>query len=973
VGDIIRCCGQLLLALTVAVLLLVGAAAAQTPAPEDLGSEEPANSPQSHAGTVPGQIIVKYEEDVGAGTQADIRSEEGLEKKDELNLIDAEVVKVEDQSAEEAIRDLNDRPGVEYAEPDFEVQAEGYANEPRFGELWALDNTGQPISGHPGVRDVDINAPEASIVTKGDPDLKNNIWTNPGEIAGNNEDDDKNGYVDDVHGWDFYNNNASVYDPDPRTETGDEHGTHVAGTIAASVNDQGVVGAAPGVKVMPLKFLGPGGVGSTSNAIRAIEYARAEGVKISNNSWSGGDYSQALKDAIEGSPGMLFVAAAGNSGTNNDVTPRYPASFDGPNVLSVAAINNRGNLAGFSNYGATSVDITAPGVNILSSLPPAERPDLPAIVLSSVGNVPGKAVTAGFGVEEIGGPTGRASFMKNAFEAIDRGSQNVVLVDDDMSDSGLPNVRQTVKEAIESATGGEDPPAVINVINVPPGADGPGLARMRGNTVVWATGQATFSTKNDKGVATMETLRRFLTEGGKLVLIGRDALLGNENHPFVTDTLGLKVESNVYYLPKVNGASGTDFAEESYRLSGDLADSNLHDVLTPTGSAAVTQGIYIGPSWGYLSGTSMATPHATGAAALTASVRPALLSDPESLRQVVMDGGKPLPATGGKTVTGDMVDAAAAADAIAPGAPTLDLEAGSDTGSLTDDDITKVNRPIFGGDAEANSTVRLYEGDKLLGEDKADGEATIGGKKRWSITVSEALDDGKHTVAASARDAVGNVSPSPDPRLTVAIDTVAPKVTFTGGIGHNQSFYYGDVPPVLTCVANDEGIDGSDVDGECALSGYSDKVGDHTLIGEAKDIAGNDRREQLAYSILPWTPKGFYSPVEMRDSDDNPIVNVVKGGSAVPIKFEVFKGDEELTDTTSVKDLSAEPTECETNSSPDRVEVTATGGTALRYDTEEGQFVFNWRSPRVRADSCYKLTMITKDEVSALSAIFRLR
>jgi subtilisin family serine protease len=461
-------------------------------------------------------------------------------------------------------------------------------------------------------------------------------------------------------------NAIGVYDPDPRTGSGDEHGTHVAGTIAASADGRGVVGVAPDIKVIPLKFLGPAGVGATSNAIRAIEYARAEGVEISNNSWSGGDESQALKEAIDASPGMLFVAAAGNSGTDNDVIPRFPASYDSPNILSVAAIDNRGNLASFSNYGANSVDISAPGVSMFSTLPLAERPDLPGIALSSVGNVPGKAVTAGFGVEEIGGPTGRASFMEKAFEAIDRGSQNVVLVNDDGSDAGLPNVRQTVKEAIESAAGGEDPPPVVNVINVPPGEAGPGLARLRGNTVVWATGEASFSDKNDSGAATMETMRRFLADGGKLVLTGRDALLGNENGSFVTGTLGLRVSSDVYHLPQVTGSSGTKFAEESYRLNSDRAYTDSHDVLTPAGSTAVTQGTYVGPSWGLLSGTSMAAPHATGAAALAASVRPALLGDPEALRQALMNGGKPLPATAGKTVKGDVVDAAAAADAIPP-------------------------------------------------------------------------------------------------------------------------------------------------------------------------------------------------------------------------------------------------------------------------------------------------------------------
>jgi serine protease len=180
------------------------------------------------------QIIVKYQEDVGPGMQADIRSEEGLEKKDELDLINAEVVKVEGQPVEEAISDLNDRPEVEYAEPDFKVYPAGYADEPRFGVLWGLNNTGQ----NGGTPDVDINGLEASGITQGDPnlvvaviddgvdfshpDLADRAWVNPGESGGGKEtngiDDDGNGYIDDINGWDFFNDDNTLHHSD-------KHGT----------------------------------------------------------------------------------------------------------------------------------------------------------------------------------------------------------------------------------------------------------------------------------------------------------------------------------------------------------------------------------------------------------------------------------------------------------------------------------------------------------------------------------------------------------------------------------------------------------------------------------------------------------------------------------------------------------------------------------------------------------------------------
>ena len=205
------------------------------------------------------------------------------------------------------------------------------------------------------------------------PDLAARAWTNPGESGDGKEtnglDDDDNGYVDDVHGWDFCHGDNTVHDFDD-----DFHGTHVAGIVAASLDGAGVVGVAPGVSIMGLKFLGDDqDCGFDSMAIAAIEYAKSFGVRIINASWGGvGLPSDApeLHDAIRDS-GMLFVAAAGNSGGDNDAGPwtTLPASFDLPNIVSVAAVDNHGGLAAFSNYGATTVDIAAPGEGILSSLP----------------------------------------------------------------------------------------------------------------------------------------------------------------------------------------------------------------------------------------------------------------------------------------------------------------------------------------------------------------------------------------------------------------------------------------------------------------------------------------------------------------------------------------------------------------------------------------------------------------------------
>ena len=373
--------GRILLLLALALALSVPSmAVAQLSEQNDLQGQSPTFETPADTEAVSEQIIVNFKENVAPAAKADIRRAEGLEKTKDLELIGAEVDKVKGQPVEAAIRALNSRPNVEYAERDYIVHPTGYADEPHFGQLWGLHNTGQ----NGCTPDVDINGPEASAVTQGDPnlvvavidtgvdfshpELTDRRWVNPGESGGGKEtngiDDDGNGFVDDVNGADFLNN-----DGNPSDDHG--HGTHVAGTIAASVNDQGVVGVAPNVKIMALKSIG----GSISDAIEAITYAKSKGAKISNNSWEipGGFFSQALKDAIDTS-GSLFVAAAGNGGAdgigdNLDVSPNYPASYTSNNLLSVAAVDCHGNRASFSNFGANSVDISAPGVGILSAIP----------------------------------------------------------------------------------------------------------------------------------------------------------------------------------------------------------------------------------------------------------------------------------------------------------------------------------------------------------------------------------------------------------------------------------------------------------------------------------------------------------------------------------------------------------------------------------------------------------------------------
>jgi len=274
---------------------------------------------------------------------------------------------------------------IEYAEPNWVYQHQATSNDTYFtnGSLWGMyGSTSSPInqfgsgaaaawaSGKTGSSSVYVGIIDEGYMYTHE-DLAANAGVNPGEIAGNRKDDDGNGFVDDVYGWDFAGNNSSVFDG-----VEDDHGTHVAGTIGAvGGNGKGVVGVNWSVKMIGAKFLGSRG-GTTANAIKAVDYftvLKSKGVNIvaTNNSWGGGGFSQALKDAIDraNAADILFVAAAGNSGTNNDATASYPSGYTSENIIAVASITSSGSLSSFSQYGATSVDIGAPGSGIWSTVP----------------------------------------------------------------------------------------------------------------------------------------------------------------------------------------------------------------------------------------------------------------------------------------------------------------------------------------------------------------------------------------------------------------------------------------------------------------------------------------------------------------------------------------------------------------------------------------------------------------------------
>ncbi len=326
---------------------------------------------------VPGELLVRWKATTKPGARTEALAPLGAAHLAQFDFIGVERLGVTGMSVEEAVARLRLDPRVEYAEPNYIWSINRTPDDPRYPEQYGLHNAGQ-TGGTPGA---DIGAEGAWDKFTGDPDLligdidtgaeydhpdlADNIWTNPGEIPGNGIDDDGNGYVDDVHGYDFYN-----HDGDPRDDNG--HGTHTAGIIAAVGNNgQGVTGVVWHAKIVLLKFLNSSGSGPTSAAIEALQYAIKMHVRLTNNSWGGGFYSRALEDAIAaaGDAGQLFVAAAGNAHTNTDLSPQYPSALPEDCIIAVAATDQNDQLASFSNYGATTVDLAAPGVDILSTVP----------------------------------------------------------------------------------------------------------------------------------------------------------------------------------------------------------------------------------------------------------------------------------------------------------------------------------------------------------------------------------------------------------------------------------------------------------------------------------------------------------------------------------------------------------------------------------------------------------------------------
>jgi subtilisin family serine protease len=359
-------------AVTTAALLCAGSVAAAPGKGPPRRDAKHASLVDGTATFVPGEVVVRFSGQATAAARAAVLAEHDARVTKRIPGLDAVVARIpHGQSVRSTVASLQARSAVRYAEPNLLRRAAAAPNDPRYanGELWGLNQA----------TDVDIDALEAWSVTTGSsevvvavvdtgvaydhPDIAPNMWSNPGELA-DGVDNDGNGKVDDLRGWDF-----SDVDGNPRDLNG--HGTHVAGTIGAQGdNGTGVVGVNWDVSLMAVRVLGADGSGTSADVAAGFAYAGQEGADVVNASLGCHDvscFSQLEKDAIDGASNTLFVVAAGNESDDNEQTPTYPCNYTSANLVCVAATTRTDGLADFSNWGAGSVDLAAPGTDIVST------------------------------------------------------------------------------------------------------------------------------------------------------------------------------------------------------------------------------------------------------------------------------------------------------------------------------------------------------------------------------------------------------------------------------------------------------------------------------------------------------------------------------------------------------------------------------------------------------------------------------
>lgn len=609
---------------------------------------------------VPGEVLVKFRDEASSSGIQSLNMVAGAKEIRVLSM-NARMIhqyKLEDTlSVDEAVLKYRSNPAVEYAEPNYLYWLNATPNDSRFGTLWGLHNTGQVVNGTAGRADADIDAPEAWDISTGSPnvivavidsgiaydhpDLAPNIWTNPKEIPANGVDDDGNGLVDDVHGWDFRMNDGDPIDPIALNPDGNPgHGTHVAGIIAgAGNNGTGVTGVMWTAKLMALRAGGVDRSVSTTAIVSAIHYAVDNGARVINASFGGPDCSLALYDTVNAAnaAGVLFVAAAGNGGSDNDNVPNFPSNFSAPsvcdgqqkaalsNVIAVAATDQNDELAIFSstaasNFGANTVQVAAPGVSINSTKPTSNVTNV--LLHNFDSNPTGLGYVFG-GTNNTWGFTNSTSFSQP----------------NSLSDS--PN------------------------------------GNYQNNTDSFAIGPV-FSTEGQRGCL-LDSRVRLQTDGIDGVVVETSRNSGASWQPIrgVTEITNAPFDPFTW-VDVADGVAGSRFRFRFISDEGQVFDGVYVDDVRVACVAGPPSGT---TDYQFLQGTSMATPHVAGLAGLLLSVDPNLTVS--QLRNAILNTVDRKASLRGKVSTGGRINARAAlASVVANFAVTVN-KAGAGTGTVT--------------------------------------------------------------------------------------------------------------------------------------------------------------------------------------------------------------------------------------------------------------------------------------------------
>ena len=607
---------------------------------------------------IPGEVLVKFKDEASRSAIASLSADMGAKEVRTMS-VNATVIhryKLDGTlSVDEAVLKYRRDPAVEYAEPNYLYWLQIIPNDTQFDSLWGLHNIGQTVDGTAGKTDADIDAPEAWDISTGSPnvivavidsgiaydhpDLAPNIWTNPGEIAGNGIDDDGNGLVDDVHGWDFSAHDSDPIDPvDLNPEGNPGHGTHVAGIIAgAGNNGTGVTGVMWTAKLMALKAGGVNRFLSTTAIVSAIHYAVTNHARVINASFAGPDCSLALYDAVSAAneAGVLLIAAAGNEGSDNDNAPGFPGSFSAPsvcseqqkaalaNVIAVAATDQNDQLASFSNFGATTVQVAAPGVRIISTKPTSNVTNV--LLHNFDSNPTGLGYVFG-GTHSTWGMTNSASSSRP----------------NSLTDSPDGNYRDSTDSF----------------------AAGP-VFTTEGRRGCRLDSRVRFQTEQDIDGVTLETSKDSGTTWEPL-----HRLTGDSDAQFVPFTWG----------DIADGVAGSRFrfrfvSDETVVFDGVYLD-DIRIACTAGPPSGTTD-------YQFLQGTSMATPHVAGLAGLLLSVNPNLTVS--QLRNAILSTVDRKASLGGKVSARGRINARAALASVAAYFTVTTNKAGAGTGTVTSD------------------------------------------------------------------------------------------------------------------------------------------------------------------------------------------------------------------------------------------------------------------------------------------------